>query len=233
MDYIFGGISEAVRLIVSGDGEFWSIVWLSVKLSTISTLLASLLGVPAAFFLVLKRFRGRDMIITVSNSLMSIPTVVVGLLVYAVLSRRGPLGDLGLLFTQIAVVIGQTLLILPVVISLTVSTIRSLDKSVRETASSLGADKKQQLMIFFSEARFGVAACLITAFSRVFAEVGVSMMLGGNLRNYTRTITTAIALETSKGEFGLSIALGIVLLAVAFAINFTFLKFTKLYRTAE
>lgn len=222
-----------MRLIASGDPEFWNIVWLSVKLSTISTLLASLTGVPAAFFLVLNNFRGRDLLITISNSLMSVPTVVIGLFVYAVLSRRGPLGDLSLLFTQIAVVIGQTLLILPVVISLTVSTIRSLDKSVRETASSLGASRKQQLVVFFKEARFGVAACLITAFSRVFAEVGVSMMLGGNIRNYTRTITTAIALETSKGEFGLSIALGIVLLTVAFAINFMFLKFTKLYRTTE
>lgn len=222
-----------MRLIASGDPEFWSIVWLSVKLSTISTLSASLLGVPAAFFLVLNKFRGRDLLVAVSNSLMSVPTVVIGLFVYSILSRRGPLGDLSLLFTQTAVVIGQTLLILPVVISLTVSTIRSLDKSVRETASSLGASRKQQLIVFFKEARFGVAACLITAFSRVFAEVGVSMMLGGNIRNYTRTITTAIALETSKGEFGLSIALGIVLLTVAFAINMTFLKFTKLYRTAE
>lgn len=233
MDYIFEGISEAFRLILSSDAEFWSIVWLSVKLSFISTLLASVIGVPAAFFLVLKKFPGRDLMIAVSNSLMSIPTVVVGLLFYAILSRRGPAGDLALLFTQTAVVIGQTFLILPVVISLTVSTIRSLDKSVRETSVSLGANKKQQLIMFFSEARFGVAACLITAFSRVFAEVGVSMMLGGNIRNYTRTITTAIALETSKGEFGLSIALGIVLLAVAFAINFFFLKFTKLYRTAD
>ncbi len=233
MDYIFDGISEAIRLIASGDPEFWSIVWLSVKLSSISTLLASLLGVPVAFFLVLRRFTGRDLLITVSNSLMSVPTVVIGLFVYSILSRRGPLGDLSLLFTQTAVVIGQTLLILPVVISLTVSSIRSLDKNVRETASSLGASRKQQLVVFFKEARFGVAACLVTAFSRVFAEVGVSMMLGGNIRNYTRTITTAIALETSKGEFGLSIALGIVLLAVAFAINFMFLKFTKLYRTTE
>jgi tungstate transport system permease protein len=233
LDYIFEGISEAMRLIASGDPEFWSIVWLSVKLSVISTLLASFLGVPAAFFLVLNKFRGRELIITVSNSLMSIPTVVVGLMVYSILSRRGPLGELGLLFTQTAVVIGQTFLILPVVVSLTVSTIKSLDRSVRETATSLGAGDRQQLLIFFSEARFGVAACLLTAFSRVFAEVGVSMMLGGNIRNYTRTVTTAIALETSKGEFGLSIALGIVLLAVAFAINFTFLKFTKLYRTAE
>lgn len=233
MDYILEGIFEALKLIVSSDTEFWSIVWLSIKMSFISTLLASVLGVPAAFFLVLKKFRGRDLLITVSNSLMSIPTVVVGLLFYSILSRRGPAGDLGLLFTQTAVVLGQTFLILPVVISLTISTIRSMDKSVRETAVSLGASRYQQLLIFFSEARFGVAACVITAFSRVFAEVGVSMMLGGNIRNYTRTITTAIALETSKGEFGLSIALGLVLLAVAFAINFFFLKFTNLYRTAD
>ena len=233
MDYILQGITEALKLIVSSDGEFWSIVWLSVKLSVISTLLASLIGVPAAFFLVLKRFRGRDFLITVSNSLMSVPTVVVGLVVYSLLSRRGPLGDLALLFTQTAIVIGQTILVLPVVISLTVSTIKSLDKSVRETASSLGASRSQQLMIFFSEARFGVAACVITVFSRVFAEVGVSMMLGGNIRNYTRTITTAIALETSKGEFGLSIALGLVLLFVAFAINFFFLKFIRLYKTND
>jgi len=233
LDYIFEGISEAFRLIFSSDVEFWNIVWLSVKLSFISTLLASFLGVPAAFILVLKKFRGRDLLITISNSLMSIPTVVVGLMVYAILSRRGPLGEFGLLFTQTAVIIGQTILILPVVVSLTVTTIKSLDKSVRETATSLGASPLQQFMVFFSEARFGVAACVITAFSRVFAEVGVSMMLGGNIRNYTRTITTAIALETSKGEFGLSIALGFVLLAVAFAINFIFLKFTHLYRTVD
>jgi len=233
MDYIFQGISEAIKLILSSDREFWSIVWLSVKLSFISTLLASVIGVPAAFFLVLKKFPGRDLLIAISNSMMSIPTVVVGLLFYSLLSRRGPAGDFGLLFTQTAVVLGQTFLILPVVVSLTVSTIRSLDKSVRETAVSLGAGRTQQLLILFSEARFGVSACVITAFSRVFAEVGVSMMLGGNIRNYTRTITTAIALETSKGEFGLSIALGLVLLAVAFAINFFFLKITKLYRTAD
>ncbi len=233
MGYIFDGISEAFRLILSSDSEFWSIVFLSIKLSVLSTLLASLLGVPAAFFLVLKKFRGRELLITVSNSLMSVPTVVVGLMVYSILSRRGPLGGLGLLFTQTAVVIGQTFLILPVIISLTVSTIKSLDRSVRETASSLGADRFQKILIFVSEARFGVAACVITAFSRVFAEVGVSMMLGGNIRNYTRTITTAIALETSKGEFGLSIALGLVLLAVAFAINFAFARFTRLYRSAD
>lgn len=230
MDYIFQGISEAFRLILSSDGEFWSIVWLSVKLSFISTLLAALLGVPAAFLLVLKKFPGRDLSITIANSLMSVPTVVIGLFVYSLLSRRGPLGDLGILFTQTAVVIGQILLIFPVVVSLTVSTIKSMDQSVRETAASLGANRSQQLKIFLSEARFGVVACMITAFSRVFAEVGVSMMLGGNIRNYTRTITTAIALETSKGEFGLSIALGIVLLVVAFVINLIFLKFSKVYK---
>jgi tungstate transport system permease protein len=219
MDYILNGCREAVRIIGALDPEFLHTVFVSLKLAAASVLLAALAGIPVGIWLALGRFRFRNILITISNTLMSLPTVVVGLLVYSFLTRRGPLGELNLLFTQTAIIIGQFILIIPIVVSLTVSAVSSLDRRAHKTALSLGADRKQAFRLVVSEARFGILAGLVSAFGRVFAEVGISMMLGGNIRHYTRTITTAIALETSKGDFALGIALGFVLLLVAFAIN--------------
>lgn len=219
MDYLSQALVEALRVIVSLDREFLAIVLVSLKVGFTSTLLAALAGVPVGVWLAESHFPGRHALITLLNTLMSLPTVVVGLLVYAFLSRRGPLGEMGLLYTQTAMVIGQFVLVFPIVTGLTVSSVNGLDKRIRRTALSLGADSTQSFYTFLREARYGLLVALAAGFGRVFAEVGVSMMLGGNIRGYTRTITTAIALETSKGEFALGMALGIVLLMVALGIN--------------
>jgi tungstate transport system permease protein len=219
MSDLLQGFSEAIRIIVSLDREFLAIVLVSLKVASLSTLLAALAGVPFGMWLADRPFGGRRALITVLNTLMSLPTVVVGLLVYSFLSRRGPMGGLGLLYTQTAMVIGQFILVFPIVAGLTVSSVRGLDKRIRRTALSLGADTAQSFRTFLREARYGLVVALVAGFGRVFAEVGVSMMLGGNIRGYTRTITTAIALEASKGDFALGIALGIVLLSVALVIN--------------
>ncbi len=222
MEYITNGFVEALKIIATADPEFLFTVYVSLKLAIISILVASLLGIPVGISLVISRFPGRKAMITASNTLMSFPTVVVGLMVYSFLTRRGPFGNLDLLFTQTAVIIGQVILIMPIIISLTVSAVNALDKRIQPTVLSLGASKRQAVRMVISEARYGIMAAVISAFGRVFAEVGVSMMLGGNIRHYTRTITTAIALETSKGEFAMGIALGLVLLLVAFGVNIMF-----------
>lgn len=222
MDYIAQGFGEAIRIILRLDREFLSTVLVSVKVALISTTLATVAGVPFGIMVAERRFRGRQAVVIVLNTLMSLPTVVVGLLVYSFLSRRGPLGGLGLLYTQTAMVMGQFVLAFPIIAALAVSSVVGLDRRVRLTVLSLGADSGQSFRMFLHEARFGILAAVIAGFGRVFAEVGVSMMLGGNIRAYTRNITTSIALETSKGEFALGIALGIVLLLVALAVNTLF-----------
>lgn len=227
MEYISSGFGEALRIILGGHPEFLATVWVSVKVATLSTLLATAVGVPVGVLVADRSFPGREGLITVLNTLMSLPTVVVGLLVYSFLSRRGPLGGLGLLYTQTAMVAGQFILAFPIIAGLAVASVSGLDRRVRVTALSLGADPSQSFRMFLHEARFGVLAAIVAGFGRVFAEVGVSMMLGGNIRGYTRNITTWIALENSKGEFGLGIALGLVLLAVALVINILFGLFRR------
>lgn len=219
MEYITNGFIEALKIIISADPEFLHTVYVSIKLALLSVVFAALFGIPAGIALVIFKFKGRTTLITISNTLMSFPTVVVGLMVYSFLTYRGPLGNLKLMFTQTAVVIGQVILVLPIIVSLTVSAVRALDARIQPTVLSLGATRRQSFRMLISEAKYGIMAAIVSAFGRVFAEVGVSMMLGGNIRHYTRTITTAIALETSKGEFAMGIALGLVLLLVAFGVN--------------
>ena len=230
MEYILNGVKEAFIIIFSFEEKFLEIVFVSIKVSFASTVLGTLLGVPVGILVAEKKFFGRNTVITILNTLMSLPTVVVGLMLYSLLSRRGPFGGVGLLFTPTAIIIGQSVLIFPIISGLTITAIRSLDKRVWTTAMSLGADRYQGFLIFLHEARYGILAAVIAGFSRVFAEVGVSMMLGGNIKGYTRNITTAIALETSKGDFSLGIALGFVLLTVAFTINLMFTNFQKRMR---
>jgi tungstate transport system permease protein len=227
MDYIWQGVRDSLRIIGSLEPEFLATVGVSLKVSFISTALATVLGVPFGMWIAEKRFPGARAIITILNTLMSLPTVVVGLMVYSFLSRRGPLGELGLLYTQTAMVIGQFVLAFPIIAGLSVSAVAGLDKRIRKTAASLGADATQSFWMFLREARYGVMAAIVAGFGRVFAEVGVSMMLGGNIRGYTRNITTAMALETSKGEFAFGIALGLVLLSVALAVNILFSLFRE------
>ena len=204
------------------DPEMLEIVSVSVKVSATSTLLASAVGIPLGFAVSLNHFRGKQMLITVLNTLLALPTVVIGLFVYAFISRRGILGVLDLLYTQKAMVIGQVILIVPVVAVFTIAAVSRIDDRYRKTAKTLGADTWQATVAVAREARFGLAAAVIAAFGRVIAEVGISMMLGGNAKGFTRTMTTAMALEYDKGQFTLAVALGLVLLALAFGINLLF-----------
>lgn len=222
MSHLAGGLEEAIRLILHLDPEVMAISLLSIRVSALSTSIASLLGVPLGCCIALNEFRGRTALITTLNTLLALPTVVVGLLVYALISSRGPLGSLHLLFTPCAMVLGQFVLVLPLVTALSVSAVQGVDRRARETALALGATGCQAARAVMGEGRFALLAAIIATFGRVFAEVGVSVMLGGNIRWYTRNITTAIALETGRGEFALALALGIILLAVAFVINIVF-----------
>ena len=222
MEYLWKGVTEAIRLIISLDGEVFRTVLLSLRISLAATLLASLIGVPLGFLISAHEFPFKRPIITVFNTLLSLPTVVVGLFLYSLLSRRGPLGLLGLLFTPTAMVIGQFILATPIIVALTISAIQSMDPRAKMTAMTLGAGAVQTALTVLSEARFALTAAVIAGFGRVIAEVGTAMMVGGNIKGYTRIMTTAIALETSKGEFAFALSLGIILLTVAFSINVLF-----------
>ena len=221
MDYLLAGVRQALVWLYSGHAEVYSIVWVSVQIVVIATALASLLGVPLGCSIALRSFLGKRLVVSLFNTLLAMPTVVIGLTVYAFLSRRGPLGALGLLFTPWAIIIGDVILALPIIVALTIAAVQGVDLRVRETALSLGASPSQAALAVLVEGRLAICGAIVAGFGRVIAEVGVAMMLGGNIRGYTRTITTAIALETSKGEFALGLALGGILLVVAFVANVT------------
>jgi len=219
LDFIIEGVRKAFQLIFSLDREIFNIVLLSLRVSLTAIVLASFLGIPLGFLMALKDYWGKKFTIALVNTLLALPTVVVGLIVYSIISRRGPLGVFGLLYTPSAMIIGQFILATPIIIALTHSAIQGIDRRVRSTALTLGATEIQSAWTVIKEARYAVIAAVITGFGRIIAEVGAAMMLGGNIRGSTRVMTTAIALETSKGEFGFGIALGIILLFIAFSIN--------------
>jgi tungstate transport system permease protein len=231
MDLLLDSFMSAILLVISLDTEMVSIVAVSLKVSCASTLLAGLVGVPAGFMLAFGSFRGKPMVITILNTLLALPTVVVGLFVYAFIARRGIFGPFDLLYTQKAIIMGQTVLIIPVVTAFTIAAISRIDERYRKTAMTLGANRRQTGWVIFREARFGIMAAIIAAYGRVIAEVGISMMLGGNIKGFTRTMTTAMALEYDKGVFSLAIALGIILLAISFGINLLFHIFQGRIRT--
>jgi len=222
MDLLIDSFLSALLLVASLDTEIISIVAVSLKVSGSSTVIASLMGIPLGFFIAFESFAGKRMVITCLNTLLALPTVVIGLFVYAFISRRGILGPLDLLYTQKAMIIGQTILILPIVATFTIAAISRIDERYRKTAITLGANRRQTAFVILREARFGIVAAVIAAFGRVIAEVGISMMLGGNARGFTRTMTTAMALEYDKGQFALAVALGIILLGLSFTINLMF-----------
>jgi tungstate transport system permease protein len=219
VDYILEGFSIAIGLLLSADEETFSVVFTTLRVSTLSIFTSLLIGIPLGFILGYHHFPGRRLARTVVDTLLALPTVVIGLLVYAFISRRGPLGELGLLFSLKGVAIGQVILALPIVIALTASAVEELDERLRQTLLTLGADSKGLALSTLWEARYAVLIAAITGYGRVISEVGISMMIGGNIKWHTRTITTAIALETGKGQFGAGIALGLVLLALAFIVN--------------
>ena len=222
MEFLLDSLFSAALLVLSLDPEVLSVVGVSLRVSGTSTFLTTILGVPLGFWIAFSNFPGKRFLITCLNTLLAVPTVVIGLFVYAFISRKGMLGSLELLYTQKAMMIGQILLILPLVTILTVAAISRIDERYRRTAKTLGANQWQTAWVIFREARFAVVAAVIAAYGRVIAEVGISMMLGGNARGFTRTMTTAMALEYDKGEFALAVALGIILLGLSFGVNLLF-----------
>ena len=226
MGYITEGFLKAVDLLISGDEETFSAVWTTIKVSTMSISASLILGIPFGFLLGHYEFPGKKFLRLLVDTLLSFPTVVIGLLVYALVSNKGPLGGWGLLFTLKGIAIGQTILGLPIIVALCASSVENLDQRLKYTLLTLGANRYQMLIATIWEARFSLLAAAITAYGRIVSEVGISMMVGGNIKWYTRTITTAIALETNKGKFGMGIALGIILLLIAFLVNI-FLYFLR------
>ena len=229
MDFLLKGLIAALQLLATGDAETYSAVSATVKVSGYSMAVSLVLGIPLGFCLGYFDFSAKKSMRTIVDTLMALPTVFIGLLVYAFLTHRGPLGNLGLLFTLPGIAIGQAILALPIVIGLSATAIESMDQELRITLISLGANRRQ---LFFStvwEARHGILAGAIAAYGRVMTEVGISMMVGGNIKWHTRTITTAIALETNKGQFGMGVALGLVLLTIAFLVNLSVFFLRKRY----
>ena len=214
-----GALAQAFEMLAGGDREVYFIAFTSVRFSFVSTILASGLAIPAGVALHFGSFGAKRVLVAFLNALMALPTVVVGLLVFSLISRSGPLGRLGLLYSPAAVIIGQVILSFPIITSLVLSGISKLDDRFNETLYTLGAGRLNILGATLLEARFAVLSAVLAGFGRVVGEVGVSMMLGGNIRWYTRTITTTIALESSKGLFSTALALGIILIAIALFIN--------------
>ena len=219
MDSISQGFIRAFTLIFHLNAELFGIIFLSLQVSGLALVIASAVGLPLGALLGLKRFPGRDLAISVTNTFMGLPPVVVGLFVYLLLSRKGPLGFLGLLYSPSAMIIAQTILAVPIVTALCHSAIASVEPIIRQAARTLGATPLQETAAVIREARYGILSAIIAAFGRVMAEVGSILIVGGNIAGYTRVMTTTIALETDKGNFELALALGIILLAISFIVN--------------
>jgi tungstate transport system permease protein len=219
MDFIVAGFIKAFELLISSDTATWTAVWATLKVSGCSMLLSIGAGLPLGFVLGYFDFKGRKQLRTLVDTMLALPTVFIGLAVYAIISRQGPLGEFELLFTLTGIAIGQTILALPIVIAITASTIENIDEDLKLTLVSLGAGKLNIMLTCLWEVRYGILSAAVTAYGRVLTEVGISMMVGGNIKYHTRTITTAIALETNKGLFADGIALGLVLILIAFIVN--------------
>ena len=221
MEFLREGFRRAVALLLSGDAEVFGIALLTLKIAVVATVIACGVGLPLGYFLATRRFWGRRAALTAVNTALAFPTVVVGLLLFGLLSRRGPLGELGWLYTWQAIVAGDVLLALPIAAALSAAAVQGVDARVRRTAQTLGAGRWLTAWTVAREARFALAAVITAAFGQVVAEIGAAMMLGGNIRGSTRTLTTAVALYTAQGDFGLAVALGLVLIAIALLVNIT------------
>lgn len=219
MGLLWDGIAEAGRLLASLDPLVLDAAWRSLWVSSLAVLVAALFGLPLGTLLARRVFWGRGLVVLAARAGMAMPTVVLGVLGYALFSRRGPLGPAELLYTPWAIVIGELVLALPITVSLTHGAVSALDPRVSETARTLGAGLIRRWWTYLSEARIGVMLAVLNAFARCATELGVALMLGGNLAGHTRTLPTAIALETGKGEFGRGLAMGCILLVVALGVT--------------
>jgi tungstate transport system permease protein len=221
MEFLREGFRRALALLLSGDAEVFGIALLTLKIAVVATVIACGVGLPLGYLLATRRFWGRRAALTAVNTALAFPTVVVGLLLFGLLSRHGPLGELGWLYTWQAIVVGDVLLALPIAAALSAAAVQGVDPRVRRTAQTLGAGRWLTAWTVAREARFALAAVITAAFGQVVAEIGAAMMLGGNIRGSTRTLTTAVALYTAQGDFGLAVALGLVLIAIALLVNVT------------
>jgi tungstate transport system permease protein len=219
MDLLLEGLREAVRLIAAGDTEVWSILAFSLRVSATATALALALGIPAGAALALGRFPGRSLLVAAVNAGMGLPPVVVGLFVSITLWRSGPLGGLEILYTPAAILIAQAVIAAPIVTGITLAAVQNVPAGFRLQLVALGASRTQMVLVVLREARLPMLAAVMAGFGAVISEIGASMMVGGNIKGQTRTLTTAMVLETGKGNFELAIALALLLLALLFAVN--------------
>ena len=219
MDLVLDSLLTALTLIFTGDRDVFSIAGRTILIAGSSTLIATLIFIPVGSLIYFHDFPGKGALVYVIQTLYSVPTVFVGLLVFITLSKDGPLGNLGLLFTPQAIVIGHVVLISPIVTGLTVSALRGVAPEIKDTALSLGANRLQTILTIVREAKYGVSTAVLLAFGRAVSEIGLAIIVGGNIRGYTRTLTTAMSLETSIGNFELAMALGIILVFLALVVN--------------
>ena len=219
MNPILEGLVKALWLLVSLDPEVYGIMFLSLRVSGFAVILGAALSIPCGATVALRDFRGKRFLMSIINTLMGLPPVVVGLLVYLLLSTSGPLGPFQLLYTPTAMIIAQLIMVVPIIIGVTVSAVSAVDKGIREKALSMGATGWQLTVTILREAKIGLLTAVIVSFGAAISEVGAVMIVGGNIRWITRVLTTAIVFETELGEFGIALALGIVLLLMAFIIN--------------
>ncbi|MGB3703616.1 MAG: ABC transporter permease [Anaerolineales bacterium] len=220
MELIWDGIKEAFLLIIRGDPEIWAITWLTLRVSGTATAISLLIGLPIGTWLALRKFTGRGCLFSFINTGMAFPPVVIGLWVSIFLWRSGPLGFLGIIYTPAAMVIAQTIIATPIVVGLTIAALQQLNPYLRMQLLGLGASQFQAILAMWRESRLLLLAALMAGFGSIISEVGASMMVGGNIKDQTRVLTTAIVLETSKGRFTFAIALGFILLLLAYIVNY-------------
>ena len=228
MDFLLNGFAEAFNLLLNGNLETYSAIKATLYTSSVSILLAVLVGFPLGFMLGFYDFRGRKILRLLSDTALAMPTVAIGLILYAFITRNGPLGSLNLLFTLKAVMLGQFVLALPIIISLTASVVENMEKKHYLTILNLRLAPAKLVFCVLYELRYALMVVIATAYGRIVAEVGVAMMIGGNIKYFTRTITTAVSLETNKGEFAMGIALAMVLIFIAFLVNLAIFALRKL-----
>jgi tungstate transport system permease protein len=222
LEELWQAFLKALELIYTFDSEVMQIAGRSLYIGLTSIVIGSTICIPLAALIHFNQFRGKRLLVNVIQTFYSVPTVVIGLFVLVMVSNAGPLGFLDILFTPVAIVVGQVILITPILLGLTISALRSVDQTILDTAHSMGASRWQVAVLVIKEARFAVVAAVIMGFGRAISEVGISMMVGGNISGFTRTMTTAITLEAGKGDIELALALGIILLFLALVINIIF-----------
>jgi len=219
VDLLWEGVCKAITLIIAGDPEVMGIMWLSLRISCTATLISLVLGIGGGTALALSRFPGRSLVVGLVNTGMGLPPVVVGIFVTIFLWRNGPLGFLGILYTPQAMILAQTVIATPIVMGISLAAIQALPKNLSLQIMALGATRVQAVLLLVREARLSLLAAVMAGFGGVISEVGASIMVGGNIKGYSRVLTTAAVMETSRGNFDMAIALGIILMVLSFGIN--------------